>query len=241
MWRRRLLLALGLIGSLAILVGLGGTKRVVTNTATATTTVTLDTPKSELVAASPAGADTLAWRASLMIHLLATQSSTRELAHRLGVPSDQVGVVDPALALPLIRTDTAEAATKVGANVLTPYVLTAFLPNDSVPVIRLSAAGPHRAGAERLAQAAVALLQSEAPSDSRPFISQVKTDAGDLRLQPFVVDQIAPVKVRLIASSSLPLKAIGGALFFLLAWFFAVLLLPRVKRALLPRRRPLPA
>ena len=180
-------------------------------------------------------------RASLMAHLLATQSSTAALAHQLGIRSDQVSVVDPALALPLVRSDTASAAMKVATGVAAPYVLTPYLPNTSLPVITLEAAGPDAAGARRLATAAVAVLRSEAPSDSRRFVSQVLTNAGNLRLQPFVVDQVSPVQVKLVATSSLPLKAIGGAFFFLFAWSGAVLLLPKLRRKMLPGRRPLPA
>lgn len=241
LWRRRLLLGLGLIAAVAILVGLGGTKRTVTNSATAVTTVTLDTPQSQLVAANPPGADTLYWRASLMVHLLATRSSARALARQLGIRADQISVVDPALAQPLVRTDTASAAFKVGSGIVAPYVLTPYLPNASLPVISLEAAGPDLAGAERLVGAAVAVLRSEAPSQARRFTSQVLTNADNLRLQPFVVQQISPVKVRLVPSSSLPLKAIGGALLFLFAWFGGVLLLPKLRRSLRGGRLPLPA
>ena len=41
-----------------------------------------------------------------------------ELARRLGVAPNQVAVVDPTLAQPLVPTDTAEAATKVGLQCL---------------------------------------------------------------------------------------------------------------------------
>jgi hypothetical protein len=240
-WRRRLLLGVGVIAAVAILVGLGGTKSVVTNSATAVTSITLDTPKSQLVTAAPAGANTLYWRASLLAHLLATQSSTEALARQLGIRSDQVSVVDPALALPLVGTDTAQAAMKVATGVATPYVLTPYLPNSALPVISLEAAGPDAAGARRLAAAAVALLQSQAPQDARRFTSQVPTNAGNLRFQPFVVEQISPVQVKLVPSSSLPLKAIGGAFFFLFGWSGAVLLLPKLRRRDRPGRRPLPA
>ena len=91
--------------------------------------------------AAPVGADTLPWRASLLAHLLATQSCINELAGRLGVKPDQVAVVDPSFALPLVDTDTAAAAAKVN-TVVAPYVLTPSVPSDTLPIISLQSAAP---------------------------------------------------------------------------------------------------
>ena len=63
-WRRRLLLGAGLVAAIAAMVVFGG--KSATRSYVAWTQVTLDTPKSQLVAAAPAGGDTLAWRASLL-------------------------------------------------------------------------------------------------------------------------------------------------------------------------------
>jgi hypothetical protein len=128
-WRRRLALLGGVVAALAVLVGLGGTKPMTTTAAEAWTRVAIDTHDSQLVAAAPAGADTLAWRATLIAHLMATQSLTQQIASRLGVKSDRVTVVDPTLTQPLVGTDLAAAAAKAAtADVLTPYVLNVYRP-----------------------------------------------------------------------------------------------------------------
>jgi hypothetical protein len=63
------------------------------------------------------------------------------------------------------------------------------------------------------------------------------TDAGVLGRQQFVVDQVAPVQSKRLATTSLPLKAIGGAFFVFFAWCVAVVLAPRVRRSMRARRR----
>src|ERR1700722_18595960 len=124
-WRRRLRLGVGLLIAGFVLVGLGGTKLSATTVGYASTQVALETPKSQAVDAFPGGANTLAWRASLLSHLMATQASTAAVARRLGVRPAEVTVVDSELAQPVVPTDTATAATKESAaDVFTPYVLT---------------------------------------------------------------------------------------------------------------------
>ena len=225
LWRRRVLLAPGILVAAATLAAFGGTSPVTTRSALASTSVAVDTPKSQLVATAPVGADTLVWRAALLAHLMATETSKMELARRLGLGPNQVVVVDLTLAQPLVPTDTAEAATKVASSVSAPYMLTTFT-SPSIPLISIKAVGPDRAEAGRLAQAAVAVLQSQASTDDRTFTSRVITDAGVLRRQPLVVSRVAPVHIKVVPTSSLSAKAIVAPLFVFLAWCTAVLLLP---------------
>jgi hypothetical protein len=241
-WRRRFLVAAGVAGAVAVLVALGGTTPATTTGAVAWTRLTLDTPRSQVVAAAPPGGATLAWRASLLSHLLASETLKQELARRLGVPSDQVAVADPALALPTKPTDTAVGASKAAAAIVAPYVVTILIPNNSLPIISLEAAGPDRSSAARLAGAAVAVLQSQASPAGR-FGSLIMTGlgVGGLTRQGFVVEQIAPVRVQLVSSSSLPIKPIGASLFIFVLWCAGVLLLPRLKRAIRGTGGALPA
>lgn len=241
LWRRRILLGAGALVAAAIFVVSGGTRPVTGHGGVASTIVALDTPKSQLAAAAPVGADTLAWRAALLAHLMATKISRMELAARLGVNPDQVAVVDPMLAQPLVPTDTAEAATKVASSAAAPFVLTPFIPNAAVPLIAIGATGPDRAAAGRLAQAAVAVLQSQSQTGDRRFTSQVVTDAGILRRQPFVVSQVTPVQIKPLAISSLSIKAVIAPLFIFLAWCIGVLLLTRGSSRFRARRRAQPA
>jgi hypothetical protein len=239
-WRRRLLLAAGLVLSIAVFIGLGGTTPVVSSTAVAWTRVVLDTPKTQLVAANPVGADSLAWRASLLAHLLGTQASTNAIAQRLGVPGYQVQFADPTLATPQVQTLAAVAATQEGSLTFAPYVLSASEPNDSLPLISIEAVALNRAAAINLANAAVAQLQSQA-SRGGSFRSRVVTGGTGLWIQPFVVTPVAPVREAPITTSSLSTKAVGGAVFLFVAWCLAIFLGPRIGRRMRGRRAVLAA
>jgi hypothetical protein len=233
-WRRRLALGAGVLAAVAVLVALGGTGSVTTSSAVAWTRVTLDTPKSQIIATAPAGADTLAWRASLMSHLMATGNSTEQLARWLHVSADQITVVDPTFAQPLVPTDTAAAAIKAAASILTPYALTVYA-DDQLPAISIEAAAPDTTDALRLAQAAVAVLESES-SPGGHLKSLIPTGLGALAQQPFVVAQVSPLHVALMRSSSLPTKPIAAALFvFVVFCIGALVVLPRLSRRVRPR------
>jgi hypothetical protein len=239
-WRRRLALVAAAICAVAILVALGGTKPITTRSAVAWTSVALDTPKSQLVEVAPTGAGTLSWRASLLAHLLATQTTTQELAQRLGVDADQVMVVDPALAQPLVPTAMAQAAATAASDNVAPYVLTAFVENSSLPIISLEAAAPSLVAAQRLADAGAAVFEAQASPGGR-FVSPIATNAYNFSLQPFVVRQVAPVRVEVVNSTALPMKAIGASLFVFLTFCAVALLLPATIRRVRAAARPLPA
>ena len=128
-WPRRLVLAGALVASIAAFLALGGSRSSGATSAVAWTQVTLDTPRSQLAAAAPAGADTLSWRASLLVHLMATDASTRELANRLGVTQNELAVVDPSLLAPTVRTSMAVASAQAAPLVAAPYSLDVFLPD----------------------------------------------------------------------------------------------------------------
>jgi hypothetical protein len=227
LWRRRLPLGVGLALAAAIAVAVGGAPA--SASAVAWTRVALDTPTSELVGAAPSGADTLPWRASLLVHLMGTDSTQQELAQRLGVPPDEVAVVDTALAVPDVPSSTALAATKAATPNGAPYVLTVALPNDSLPLISVEAAAPERAGARRLAEAAVAVFESQA-SPGVAYTSLIRTDGGATpRLQPFVVQEVAPIQVERVVASQRT-KQIAEAVSVLGLWCAGVMLLPRLLR-----------
>ncbi len=211
-WRRRRLVAGAVASAVIVFVGLHGMSPATTTSAVAWTRVALDTPRSQLLAVAPTGSESLIWRASLIEHLMATDASTRELASRLGVPANQVLVVDNDLVNPLVATTIANAATLAAGRAMAPYTLTVFLQNTSMPVISIEAAGPTRAGADRLAGAAVAVLSAQGSAPG-VFASQVHTNGEQSTLQPFEVVPIAPVRETVLSSSKLPLKALGAAFF----------------------------
>lgn len=231
LWRRRLALAIGIVVAVVGAVRLGGSPP--TTSALAWTRVALDTPQSELVKSAPSGYDTLPWRASLLSHLMSTDATQRELAQRLRVSRDQVAVVDADFSLPEVPDMTAQKASDASLPTGAAYVVTVNMVNVALPVISVEAVAPDRAGATRLARAAVAVLDSRA-SPAGAYTSAIRTDGGALnRLQPFVVQQVAPVRVKRVVASTVPMKAIAAGVFILAAWLVGVLLLPR-----LVRRRP---
>lgn len=216
-WRRRLVLAGALVASVVTFVALGGSRSSGATSAVAWTQVTLDTPRSQLVAATPAGADTLSWRASLLVHLMATDASTQELAERLGVTANQLAIVDLSLSVPTIQTAMASASAKAASLSAVPDTLEVFMTDPTLPVISIEAGAPQPAAAERLATAAVAILKSQASPGGR-FSSPIPTDADprSRTLQPFAIHQVAPVQVKQFQASTLSLKAMAGALFVFL-------------------------
>ena len=122
-WRRRFVLVGALVASVAAFVALGGNRSSGATAAVAWTQVALDTPRSQLASAEPAGADTLSWRAPLLMDLLASDASTRELTQRLGVAQSELAVVDPSAAVPIVQTSMAVASAKSASTVATPYAL----------------------------------------------------------------------------------------------------------------------
>ena len=240
-WRRRILLVIATVAAIAVFVGLGGTKPASSSSAVAWTRVTLDTPKSQLVDVASSGSDTLTWRSALLTHVMAAEGPTRAIARRFGVRADEVNVVDSDVAVPLDLTWLALNAAKSTGEFVRPYVVTLFVKDSSLPVISLEAAAPNRRDAVRLANAAVAVLESQSSPGGR-VKSRISTAGGTgSGLQPFTVAPVAPVRVKLFTASSISTKAIAAAFLVLVASCIAGSLLSRVSRRLSARDRALPA
>jgi hypothetical protein len=233
MWRRRLTVGIGIFLAVAAAVGLGSKPS--GSSVVATTQVTLDTHTSELAGVSPDGSPTLPWRASFLVHLMATDATQHRLAALMHVPDDSVAVIDAALNVPAVPSTQSLAATKASAPAA-PYVLTVALGNESLPIIELVAAAPQSRSAVSLAQAAVDVLKSESEPGGR-YHSLIVTAGGGLKnpkLQPFVVQQTAQIHTDTVVASSIPKKQIGVSLFVLFFWLFAT---SRVRRFRERRRR----
>jgi hypothetical protein len=230
-WRRRLLLGIGLVVAVALAVAIGGPPP--SSSAVAWTRVALDTPTSQLVKSAPAGADTLTWRASLLVHLMKTDDVQRELARRLGVPTDQVAVVDPGLATPEIPASLPTAASDAAAMTVAPYTLTVFAPSLYLPLIAIEAAAPDHASAESLAAGAADILESQSSLSGARYESMIKTGGPPATLERFLVEQVAPIRTKPVNAPVVPIKQIGAPVFLFAIWAVGVLLLP----LLLGRRR----
>ena len=224
-WRRRLLLGAGLVVSVALALGIGGPPP--SSSALAWTRVNLDTPRSQLVNSAPGGADTLPWRASFLVHLMATDSTQRRLAKRLDVRPEDVVVVDPALELPIVPASIPTAASEAAQITVAPYVLTVTVTNPSLPTVAIEAAAPDVARARRLAAAAVAILESQSSMSDARYTSKILTGGGvALKRQQFLVEQVAPIRAKPVAERVVSPKQIGGPMVLLALWSAGALLLP---------------
>jgi hypothetical protein len=224
LWRRRIALALGLLAVAGLWIAKGATPPA--SAGAAFTRVALDTPKSQLVDSAPAGAATLAWRASLLAHLVATDAVKRQVAARLRVPAQRLAVVDPTLAVPAVPASLPRAVADAAAVTGAPYVLSVYLADGSLPIVSIDAAAPDRGAAIRLARAAAGVLESESTSPRAP------------RMQQFVVQSIAPIHARTLQAGGGRMKTAAAAALLLGLWCAAVVCGPAlVRRAPRPRRR----
>ena len=241
MWRRRFPLAVGAVVALALLIGMGGTTPVTTKAAVAWTSVALDTQQSQLVDIAPSGGSTLAWRAALLGDLMMTSQTSADIARRMGVPSDQVQVTDSDLSLPLVPTAMANAAANAATDPTAPYMLSVFTKDDTLPVISINATAATPPGATALANAAVAELQISRFGRGGLQI-EIVTGTKGLELQPLVINQVSPTRVKVLTSSSLPTKALAMSFLVFVAWFAGSLIVPRLLRRMRRTdRRILPA
>jgi hypothetical protein len=240
LWRRRIAVALGAIAAVALAFAIGNAPP--SSYGVAWTRVALDTPESQLVETNPFGAETLVWRASLMVHLLAAEEPKRALARRVGIPPEQLAVVDPALSAPEATDALPSAAAELAAANPAPYVLTAYMTNDSLPLIMLEAAAPDRRLAARLVAAATEALKNEAqagettrevPAAER---SRDAFKADTDRLQGFVVEDVAPVRTKAVVSGPGPMVAVAAAIVLFVLWSTCVAVLPRLVRVIRPGR-----
>jgi hypothetical protein len=221
LWRRRIALAAGLVGT-ATLAVVGG-RPAPTSSGVAYTRVAIDTPRSVLVDTTPAGATTLAWRAALLSHLAAADAQRRAVAGRLGVPVDQLAVVDPELAIPGVPSSLPKAVSDAIVP-RAPYALSVSMPNGAVPIISIEAYAPDRNGAVRLARAAASFLESE------------RSSSGGAGVQRFVIDRAAPIHARTLVKAHGPLRVVAVFVFLFGAWMVGVAIGPLLLRRALPSR-----
>lgn len=217
---RRLLLAMGAIAALALAFALGGGES--SSTGVAWTRVALDTPRSQVVEVNPLGADSLAWRASLLVHLMATESAKQRIAADLGVRPDQLAVVDPALSAPEVPASLPKAAAEAAGTSAAPYVLTVYLNGEALPIISIEAQAPDRPRAARLAIAAAAELKANAPRVDVPRLASARpaeaVSTYPRGQQAFVIEDVAPVRTKPIVEREAPVKIVAVTIFLFAVW-----------------------
>jgi|GEM_PF-4120079 len=235
LWRRRLAVAVGVLLALAAAYKLGGAPP--SRSAIAWTRVDLDTAKSQLVVSNPAAYGSLPGRAELMLHELTGDDVRRRLAGALRVPRDQVNVVDPTWAQPLVPASLPAGAAKAAAVSGAGYVLTPSMPDGTLPLISLQAGAPDAASAKRLLAAAVSVLAGWG-NGGGPYVSPFATGGGVEQLEPFRVQMVDPVRTQVVVSGKGAVKGVLAAIVLLLGWIAAVAALPPLLRATFVRRVP---
>jgi hypothetical protein len=256
LWRRRVLVAIGVLAALA-LAGKSLTKPRPPSSGLAWTRVIIDTPKSQLVTPDPDGMDTLIWRAHLLADLLTSQESGDAIARAAGVPPKDLRVQEPLLYASTVPTPLPVAAQKSAAIVPERYVVTLQYAWN-LPVIEITAAAPDTATAVRLAKAATATLEAADTPDpsavaaaaaaakdaARAADGAVIQDGAPTRddsaalakgvVQEFTAQPAAGIESRVVIARSGRLKGLMMAAALLVAWCVCVPLLPRIRP---PRRR----
>jgi hypothetical protein len=239
LWRRRLLIVPGVLCAIAFAV-LVAHKTPPSSLTMAWTRVMLDTPKSQTVETVSDAGGTLPWRASLLVHLMATTQMRKELAAKAGVPDYEVAVIDPELAVPLVKASVPQKAGDAAAAVHAPYVLTPQLINETIPLVSLEAVAPTASGARRLAAAAVAVLKAHGSAGGR-YRSAIYTGAGANVLEKFGAAQVAPIRTVVTRTSTGAAMGAVAGFCVLIAWCAALVVGPRLLRRGRPVRRMQPA
>jgi hypothetical protein len=243
LWRRRLLVLLGLAISLAVCFKLATATPAVSGVAW--TTAALDTKPSQIVAPTPEGAETLGWRAELLAGLLLTDAARAEIAKAMGVPADQVAVFQPVLNVPESATALPANASEAAIVTAAPYVLT-VTSDEQLGTIAIMAAAPERAAAVRLADAVVKKLSADAASPvvTTPVPTATPDPAAEPSLTPppapevaqaFVIERTTAVHSDVVSSGGGRIVAAGTGMVLFALWCGAIALIPR-RRPRTPRR-----
>ena len=221
LWAHKLAALAGAVASIAL--GLFSVTAASTESGVASVGVVLDTPRSQLIDAKPLGADTLAWRAALVADLMGSDTLRSELVRELRIAPEKLVVTAPQLLIPSIATPLPEKALDAAASTTEPYVLSIDAPLP-LPIIEVDASAPTRDEAARLAQAAVTVMEADAPGAT-----------SDPEIQPYVVESAGPVHSAAIVDG--PRKLVGAviAVFLFALWCAVLAIVPAVRRAL---RRP---
>jgi hypothetical protein len=215
LWRLRVLLAMGM--TLAVTAGFAVGPHPAPDRGVASSRLMLDTPDSQVVNADPEGLDSLTWRAALIVHLVSSVPVRTRIASDLGIPPEQLAVVDPALDKPQVATTLPVAASEAAAIRPEPYSIT-VRSDPYLPIITVEAHAADRRRATRLANAATRELVSSGSSINTPD------------LQGFAVKRIAPTQAATVPGSRGLIPAIGAATVVLGLWCGTFILVWLIRR-----------
>jgi hypothetical protein len=239
----RRLVAAGAAGTLAIGIVAGhGTAR---HAGIASANVVVDTRPSDFANSAPGGTDSLVWRAELLADLLTTESNRARVARAAGVPVSELAIVQPLLDVPAAAVALPTYASKAGIAPLQPYLVTLQL-DSNLPTIGVRGDAPTRAGAARIAAAAVSILAKNGttsaretpatdlpadPTQSAPIASPVGHKASQQGLEAF---STGAVRSRTIVYSATKRRVLGLVMAIVLfaLWCSAIVLVSGTRRAL---------
>ena len=229
LWRRRVLVGLGLLISIAVAAKAGSGPA--DTRAVAQVRVLLDTPRSQLIDANPALVETMPGRVAVLDKLLGTEPARQRLADRIGIPVGDLAVVDSQLLAPPVPASLPRAAAEAAAAVPEPYVL-AVRANADVALISIKARAPKPSAAAALARAAVDDLRATA------------APAGLHARRAYGVDRVAPVRARAVRSGGDSKMAAAVALVLFGLWCVVLAFVPArgtSRRSIGPGSAPRPA
>lgn len=216
LWRRRIVVAVGLL--LAIAVALVGIQRGAGGapTASSLTKVLIDTPKSLVADAQARGAGTIYTRARLVGALIADDDAKAAVARRAGLQPYELAIAGPgAAAPPDVITPLAEQAIAV-AKPTQSYLVSADVA-PKLPIISIKADAPDREQAVKLDRAAVDTLSSvarDAPGGGKSV----------------AIEQLGRPLITTWAAGGGKANAVGGALALFILWCLGCVLFDRVVR-----------
>lgn len=213
LWRRRLRAVIGLV--LSVLVGMALAKHTPAY-GVATTSVIVDTPRSEIAANSSQGMDTLYWRATLLGMMIGTEPTRHEIASGMHLSEDEINVSDLELGAAANPASLPVAALKAANNSSASYTLNAYT-DDVLPVIHIGALAPNGTSAARLARTAVRVLEAGGSRTSSATV------------QALHIQQIAPITIRDKAASAGHTKMAIMAVIIFMIWCIAAIIIPAAR------------
>jgi hypothetical protein len=165
LWRRRIVVAIGLLVALAV-GGLAADGRLAVPGASpapkprsASVRVLIDTATSQLVTPDPRSADTVVARSVLVADLMASDPARADIARRAGIKPDELAVMGPGVTVPTIPTKLSERTATALEGAPEPYAVTLYAEGE-VPIVAIDARAPGAQEAQELARAATATMAS---------------------------------------------------------------------------------
>jgi hypothetical protein len=213
LWRRRLRAVIGL--ALSVLAGMALAKHTPAY-GVATTSVIVDTPRSEIAANSSQGMDTLYWRATLLGMMIGAEPTRHEIASGMHLSESEINISDLELGAPADPASLPVAALKAANNSSASYTLNAYT-DDVLPVIHIAALAPDGASAARLARTAVTVLEAGGARTSTPTVQALK------------IQQVAPITLREKAASAGHTKMAIMAVIIFMFWCIAFIVIPAAR------------